>query len=323
MFWIIASVVVWSVAAYFVQHRIVNVLLKPSHGQHFIYTSPIGGVDFIFRVIIYVGIMMTIPVIIYQLLSYLSPLMRQASAKFASILAAVSGLLALGGILFGYFIGLPAVLHFLLTKFDTGQIAPLLTIHAYMKFVIVYLLGSALMFQVPLIILFINRIKPLKPQKLFKYEKWVIAGSFIFAGLMNPSPNILSLLFVAGPIIATYQIGIGLVWYINRQRKPSKTELLRAEDAKVQAEREQRAAQAQAPARPTAAAQASPTQTTQPAARKQATPHIAPTTQPRPAPRQSTAARLRQAQRTPPTSRTVRPRTYINDFLPERRTQFS
>jgi sec-independent protein translocase protein TatC len=269
VFYVVASVIVWTVAAYFVQEQIIAALMKPAHGQHFIYTSPIGGVDFFFRVILYVGLMMTIPVAVYQLLTYLAPLMKQASARFAFTLAAVSGLLAAAGIVFGYFVGLPAVLDFLLSHFQVGNIRPLLTVQSYIKFVTVYMLGSALMFQVPLVILFINRIKPLKPQTLFKGEKWVIAGSFIFAGLMNPSPNIFSLLFVAGPIIITYQIGIALVWFLNRQKKLGKIEKLRVEDARVQAQRQQRAARPE---------RTWPTTTAAP----ETSPQTPPTTPPRP-----------------------------------------
>jgi sec-independent protein translocase protein TatC len=64
LFFIAISVIAWSAAAYAIQQRIVNVLLKPSHGQSFVYTSPIGGIDFLFRVCLYTGLIFSIPFIV-------------------------------------------------------------------------------------------------------------------------------------------------------------------------------------------------------------------------------------------------------------------
>jgi sec-independent protein translocase protein TatC len=240
LFFIAVSVIAWSSAAYAVQQRIVNVLLKPSHGQSFVYTSPIGGIDFLFRVCLYTGLIFSIPVIVYQLLRFSAPLMRNDSISFIAWGTAISGILAVAGMVFGYFVGLPAALHFLLHQFMTSQIKPLITVQSYMSFVMVYMVGSALMFQVPLFLIFINRIKPLKPSRLFHYERWVILIAFIVAGLMNPTPNLLDQLMVAGPIIVMYQVGIGIIALLNRPRWHARARKLFEEDMRVQAERVER-----------------------------------------------------------------------------------
>ncbi|MGH7234543.1 MAG: twin-arginine translocase subunit TatC, partial [Candidatus Saccharimonadales bacterium] len=50
----VSSVIIFSTAAYFVQQSLVRFLLKPAHNQHFIYTSPGGGIGFLFQVCTYV-----------------------------------------------------------------------------------------------------------------------------------------------------------------------------------------------------------------------------------------------------------------------------
>jgi sec-independent protein translocase protein TatC len=241
LFYVALSVIIWSSAAYAVQQHIVNVLLKPSRGQDLVYTSPIGGIDFLFRVCLYTGLILSIPVIVYQLLKFLAPLMTDSSSRFIMLGCLISGILALSGILFGYFMGLPLALHFLLHQFMTPQIKPLITVQSYMSFVMVYMVGAALMFQVPLFLIFINRIKPLKPSRLFHYERWVILLAFIVAGLMNPTPNLLDQLMVAGPIILMYQVGIGIIALTNRPRWTTQTRELFEEDLRLQAERLERA----------------------------------------------------------------------------------
>jgi sec-independent protein translocase protein TatC len=197
-------------------------------------------VDFQFRLSLYVGIIASIPIIVYQLLRYIEPLINKASARFIAWGSAVSGVLALGGVAFGYFVGLPAAMNFLLHQFVTLQIKPMLTIQSYMSFVMVYMLGSAMLFQLPLILIFINRIKPLKPSKLFHYERWVILLAFVLSGIMNPTPNLLAQLIVAGPIIVMYQVGIGIIAYLNRKRRPAHVEKLLEKDRALQAERLER-----------------------------------------------------------------------------------
>jgi Sec-independent protein secretion pathway component TatC len=97
------------------------------------------------------------------------------------------------------------------------------------------------MFQLPLILIIINRIKPLKPQKLLKYERHLIAGAFIVAFIMNPTPNILGQLVVVVPIILMYQASIGLIWVLNKDKDhPGWLMQLLEDDAKRQAERASR-----------------------------------------------------------------------------------
>lgn len=238
--YVAVSIGIWGGLAYGVEHHIVDLLLRPAHGQEFIYTSPLGGVDFLFRLVTYVGIAFSIPVIVYQILKYVEPLITKDSTKFIALGSACSGILALAGILFGYFIGLPAAMEFLLHQFVSVQIQPMLTIQAYMSFVLVYMFGSAMLFQLPLILIFINRIKPLKPKTLFRYERWVILLAFIISGLMNPTPNLLAQLLVAGPIIVMYQVGIVIIALVNRKRSPSRVQQLLEQDRAAQAERQAR-----------------------------------------------------------------------------------
>lgn len=238
LYYVAASVFLCGSAIYAVQQHVVNILLRPAHGQNFIYTSPGGGIDFLFRVCVYSGLILSTPIIIYNLLGFLSPLMKHASRRFVITISIVCGLLALAGVTFGYFIGLPAALHFLLHQFTTVQIKPLVTIQSYLAFVMAYILGSALLFQLPIILICINRIKPLKPQRLFHYERWVILAAFVLAGLMNPTPNILSQMLVAGPFILMYQVGILLIAIINRPKRSAAVTKMLAQDMSVQAARQ-------------------------------------------------------------------------------------
>jgi sec-independent protein translocase protein TatC len=234
-------------AAYFVQQQLVHVLLKPANGQHFIYTSPGGGIGFLFEVCTDVAVILSLPLLVYEVLGFLRPLLEREVRRFVTRCVAVSGALAALGLVFGYFLGLPLALHFLSHQFTTSQITPLLTISEYMSFVTVYLAGSALLFQIPLVLIIINRIKPLSPKGLIGVERWVIVIAFVAAMLMAPTINVVDQLIIAGPMILAYQVGVGAIWWTNRRPKRSKhVAALMERDRLTQAQRLQRAAEARA-----------------------------------------------------------------------------
>lgn len=239
VYYVALSIVGFGIFTYGIERRLIDWMIAPAGDQQFIYTSPIGGLDFLFRVCIYGGLILSVPVALYNILRFVQPMLSKASNRFIIFGTFASAVLGLIGMAFGYFIGLPAALHLLFNQFVNVQVQPLVTIQSYFSFVLVYMLGSALLFQLPLIILLINHIKPLKPKRLFHYERWVILISFVMASILNPSPNLLSQVFIAGPIILSYQVAIGIVWYLNRPVRHMKDTLYK-QDLEKQSSRQSR-----------------------------------------------------------------------------------
>lgn len=234
-----------SAVVYGFERQLIDILLRPSHGQHFVYTSPMGGINFVFNVCFYFGVALSVPAIIYHILKFLQPIMRDTTQRFIITASSISGLLAISGILFGYFAGLPAALHFLLRQqFQNGQVEAMISIQAYFSFVVAYMFGAAFMFQLPLILVIINRIKPLNPSKMLKYERAVILFSFIIAFIMNPTPNLVDQLLTVVPVLVSYQFGILIVWAINRRMAHRRYSKLFDQDVTAREERLAKAKQA-------------------------------------------------------------------------------
>jgi sec-independent protein translocase protein TatC len=217
LFWVAAIFMVGATAAYPFVDRFIDILVAPLGDQQLFYLTPIGGFGFIIKVCTYVGFLVAIPALVYQMYRYLEPVMGDAGRSVVRY-TVFSTLLALLGILFAYFISLPSALHFL-TNFGIEHITAMLTADAYMSFVTAYLLGAAVLFQVPLVLMIFNNIRPLPPRKLMSFQRYVVVGAFIIAAIITPTPDPINQAILAVPIILMYQFGIGLVWLANRTRQ--------------------------------------------------------------------------------------------------------
>ena len=206
LFWVIASLVVASSVGFYFKDLLISFIKAPLSGERLIYLTPGGGFSFIFTVCLYFGLLLTIPVIMYQLYRFLQPVFGKASRMLIAAIIVVSSLLALAGALFGYFVAIPAAIEFL-TTFAGDAVAPSLTAESYLGFVVAYMLGLAVLFQLPLLLYIIDYVRPFPPGGLWSSQRFVVAGAVIAAAVITPTPDIINQAIVAGPIILVYQLG--------------------------------------------------------------------------------------------------------------------
>jgi sec-independent protein translocase protein TatC len=210
------TLVVGSVVGYLLHKPLLHVLTAPLKQQLY-YTSPLGGFNALIKISVVFGLVLSVPVVMYQLAKFLAPAFRGSSRTRPLRLVFASLLLAAFGVSVGYFISLPAALHFF-SQVTGSELRPLIVVNDYLNFVLAYLAAFAVLFQVPLVMLFINRVKPQRPRKLMSYQRWVILGSFILAAVLTPTPDPLNQTLMAAPMIVLYQVGVVAVWFQNRRR---------------------------------------------------------------------------------------------------------
>lgn len=219
LFAVAIAFVVFSAAAYPFFDKIVNYLLAPLGKDHeLVYLTPGGAFSFIIQVCMYIGFVVALPVIMYNVYKFIMPIMNKKTSKMSVIYTASSFVLAVAGMLFAYYVSLPAALYFL-TSFNLYHINPMLTIDSYFSFIMTYMLVGALLFQIPLLMLLINGATPLQPKKLMKHQDKIILGSFIVAAVVSPTPDALNQTLLASPMVVMYQLGIILVWLKNRKKQ--------------------------------------------------------------------------------------------------------
>lgn len=215
LLYIVATLLLGSIIGYIIHGSLFAIIRRPLHAQLY-YTTPIGGFNAMIKISIMFGLIVTVPVFVYQIGKFLGPAFKHRIHARKIMLLSTS--LAILGVLFAYFVSLPASLHFL-ANIDSKNLQSLYTVNEYLNFVSAYMAGFALLFQLPLIMLFINRIKPQRPGKLMSVERYVILASFILAAILTPTPDPINQTIMAVPIILLYQFSVLLVWLTNRKHK--------------------------------------------------------------------------------------------------------
>ena len=219
IFWVALLFIVTSAFAYQVRDVLVHVVLSPLGDQKLIYLTPAGGFSFIFQITMYAGAVVTAPFLVFQLYKFVTPALPPRAQRHSAVVFLSALALMIAGVLFGYFVAVPAALHFL-TTFAGGYVDASLTADSYLNFILGYVVGLGVLFLLPLLLIFWHWIKPLTPKGLLKSERFMIVFSMIAAAIITPTPDIVNQMLIAGPILVVYQVGvIAILVMIRGERK--------------------------------------------------------------------------------------------------------
>lgn len=208
--WVLLFVFIGGVIGYLLNDTLMRILQEPLHDSLY-YNNPGGAFSFIMKLCVVFGIIVALPMLSYQVFAFFGPIIATRTKRATVLYISMSVLLAALGILFAYFVSLPASLHFLTTFGQGSDIHALITANEYFNFVLAYVAGFAILFQVPLIITFTNRVTPLPPKKLLGGTRYVIVLSFIIAAIITPTPDPMNQAIMAVPIIALYLFSVAIV----------------------------------------------------------------------------------------------------------------
>lgn len=210
LMWILLFVFIGGVIGYVLNDRLMQILQQPLHDSLY-YNTPAGAFSFVMKLCVVFGLVVALPALSYHIFGFFGPIIPNKTKRATVLYLLMSVTLACLGMAFAYFVSLPASLHFLTTFGDSGDIHALITANEYFNFVLTYVAGFAILFQVPLIITFTNRVTPLPPKKLLGATRYVIVLSFIVAAIITPTPDPMNQAIMAGPIILLYLLSVCIV----------------------------------------------------------------------------------------------------------------
>ena len=161
------------------------------------------------------AIAVTLPILLYQLWSFLAPAVEEGTQRIVSLYAAFATLLFAGGIAFAYFVVLPRALSFL-TNFNDDLFNIQIRASYYFSFVTLTLLASGLAFEMPIFILALVRLRVLSAERLRRNRRTGFALMLVFAILL-PTVDPVSLAFEVLPLVVLFELSIHLAALMERR----------------------------------------------------------------------------------------------------------
>ena len=166
----------------------------------------------------YGAIILSLPVLLYELYAFFLPALSKEAKSVITPLLCLIPALFIAGIAFGYFVVMPAALHFLLNFNDT-QFNIQVRARDYYGFFSMTLLACGLAFQVPVGILAVTRLGIVKIEQLKKNRRYAYLVCAVVAAAL-PGVDPVSMLLETAPLIALYEISIVLakIWGTPKER---------------------------------------------------------------------------------------------------------
>lgn len=153
-----------------------------------------------------VAIFISLPNTIYQLWQFISPALyhQEKSLLFGVIISSL--LLFICGILFCYFLVLPAIFHFI-SGFKLSEITMMTDITKYLDFILSLFTTFGLAFETPVLVFLLIYLGILSIEKARKIRKYILVSAFIIAAIVTP-PDVFSQTMLAIPLYCLYELGL-------------------------------------------------------------------------------------------------------------------
>ncbi|MGQ9835895.1 MAG: twin-arginine translocase subunit TatC [Thermoanaerobaculaceae bacterium] len=188
-------------------------------GEKLAFTGLVDPFMLYVKVAALAGVFVASPVVLHQVWLFLSPALYRHERKIATLFILVTTVFfALGGY-FGYAVAFPMVCKFLL---DVGRdFRQVITINEYFSMASKVILGLGLVFELPVIVLFLARLGVVTHRMLLRYFRYAVLAVFIIAAIITPTPDIATQSVFALPMIALYLFGVLVAWIFGKRPEPS------------------------------------------------------------------------------------------------------
>jgi sec-independent protein translocase protein TatC len=188
-----------------------------ANGGTLIYNRPAGAFMFSLKVGVLSGAILAAPFVFSQLWLFVAPGLYAKEKKVVVPFVICASSLFFGGAAFGHFVAFPSMWKF----FASYQIAGLQffpTIDDTFSFYVKTLLSVGVVFQMPVLVFFLARFGVVTAKFMITHLKYAVLIIFIIAALVTPSPDMVSQVIFAAPMLVLYLVSIVVAWIFGKKR---------------------------------------------------------------------------------------------------------
>jgi sec-independent protein translocase protein TatC len=165
------------------------------------------------------GLIIALPYALWELWRFIKPGLTEREVRGSRGAVGIISLLFLIGVLFSYFIVAPLMINFLGGYEVSASVTNQIALTSYVGSLTLMTLLMGLLFELPVMILFLTKIGIVTPGFLRKYRKHAAIGILIVAGIITPSPDVFSQMIVAIPLYSLFELSLAVSARIFRHRE--------------------------------------------------------------------------------------------------------
>jgi sec-independent protein translocase protein TatC len=219
------GIVVGAIAGYFVAERVRDFLQKP-YCDYFIANhpgtlcqfnanGPIDNFTLTLKVALYVGLVISAPIWLYQLWAFIAPGLHRHERRYTYAFAIIAAPLFSGGVFLGYLL-VTRSLHWFLGMSPTISLT--VNLDGYFSFVTSVMLLFGAGFEFPLIVLMLNFAGVVSAKRLFGWWRVAVFLMFLFAAIVTPTPDPFNMTILATCMAVLYFAAVGVAFLNDRRR---------------------------------------------------------------------------------------------------------
>lgn len=220
LIWVVASFIISMIVGFLAAEPVVEHIKKdPIASQVSWHVFGLSDALRIYmQVAFIIALVITLPIILYHLWKFISPGLMEEERKAIAIYIPFAFFLLILGIAFGYYFLFPMIIEFMSGFSNLLGAEETYGLTHYFQFLFNLILPVSLLFELPIIILFLTTIRVVNPPLLVKWRKYAIFISVVIGAAITP-PDFLSNILVSIPIIILYEISIWLSKMIYRKQQ--------------------------------------------------------------------------------------------------------
>lgn len=189
--------------------RIFHLLLLPAGDIKPVFIDVTEMLATYFKVALLGGFILGLPVFLYELVMFIAPGLTPREKRYLYWLLPSAAVLFVGGALFSYFVFLPPALDFLL-HFGEDIATPQIRIGNYVAVVTRLMVGTGIVFETPLVMLFLARMGLVSYRTLARGRRWAVVMAFVVGAIITPTMDPVNQTLIAVPVMVLYELGIWL-----------------------------------------------------------------------------------------------------------------
>jgi sec-independent protein translocase protein TatC len=197
--------------------QLFQVLVWPAKGIHLIFIEVTEMLGTYMQVCLVAGIILAMPVLVYQLIAFVAPALTPREKKYVWIALPFIILMFVAGVAFSYFILIPPAIQFLIS-FGADIATPQIRIGNYVSIIGRLLLATGIIFELPVITTFLARLGVISSKWMGHQRKWAIVIAFILGAIITPTWDPVNQTLVALPLIVLYEMSIWLAKLVEKRR---------------------------------------------------------------------------------------------------------